>query len=194
METTSTGPVSIHYRRGIVLAGAWLGLGLTTAFVIAYIGFTVQFVPENPGAIIGVWAVLILVLLAVAAAAIPLIRRVSSNDPAITISSEGIKTRDMDTLLPWDEIEMLRTRNVTSWAGKYTTTVNMFEICPTEPAPSSFNWRQFVDGHANPLRVAWHLLAGPERLSVALDAHAPPDLMAKSELPGLPRPSRKPGV
>lgn len=186
METGNAGPVAIHYKRGLVLVGAWLGLGLTTAFVIAYVVFTVQFLEEDAAVIIGMWAVMAFVLLSVVAVTIPLIKRFSSKEPAIIVSTEGIRTRDMSAVLSWDAIETLRTRDVTSWAGKYTTTVNMFEICPKDRVPPPFNWLKLIDGHANPLRVAWHLLAPPEQLRAALDVHAPPDLLAKSDLARLP--------
>lgn len=179
-------PVPLHYRRGFLLYGAWLTLVVPAVLTFVFIVFTAQFVREEPGVILGLWALVIFFTLALALVMAPLIERFSRDDPAIIISSEGIKTRDMEALFRWDEIEKLTTRPITSWAGKYTTTVQMFEICPKEVAPSSFRWRTLIDAHANPLRVAWHLLADPERLRAALNLHAPPALLAKSDLAGLP--------
>lgn len=186
MQTTKAGPVPLHYRRGVLLYGAWLALVVPAVLTFVFIVFTAQFVREEPGVILGLWALLIFFTLALAVVMAPLIERFSRDEPAIIISSEGIETRDMGTLMQWVEIEKLTTRPVTSWAGKYTTTVQMFEICPKEAAPSSFSWRKLVDAHANPLRIAWHLLAAPERLRDALDLHAPPALLEKSDLAALP--------
>ena len=179
-------PVPIHYRRGFLLYGAWLALVVPAVLTFAFIVFTAQFVREEPGVILGLWALVIFFTLALAVVIAPLIERFSRDEPAILVSSEGIKTRDMETLLRWDEIEKFTTRSVTSWAGRYTTTVHMLEIRPKEAALPSFGWRKLVDAYANPLRIAWHLLAGPERLRDALNVHAPPALLAKSDLAGLP--------
>ncbi len=186
METTKADPISIYYRRGFPLYWAWIVLCIPAVLTVVFVVFTARFVREEPGVYIGLWAIVILFTLAIAAVTIPLIERFTRNIPAITISSDGILTRDMETRLTWDEIEKLTTRPMTSWAGRHTTTVNIFEICPKETAPSSFDWRQLVDGYANPYRIAWHSLDGPERLTDALKAHAPPSLLAKSDLAGLP--------
>ena len=185
-EKTKASPVSIYYRRGFLLYGAWLALSVPAVLTAAFIVFTARFVREDPGVYLALWALMIVFLLALAAVIGPLIARFSSNEPAIIVSLEGIKTRDMEKLLPWDEIEELTTRPMTSQAGKYTTTVNIFEIRPKVVTPKSFNWRKLVDAHANPLRVAWHLLSSPERLSAALHVHAPTAVLAKSNLAGLP--------
>ena len=186
MQTAKAEPVSLHYRRGFLLYGAWVVLVVPAVLTFVFIVFTAQFVREEPGVILGLWALLIFFALALAVVMAPLVERFSRDEPAIIVSSEGIETRDMKALLRWVEIERLTTRPVTSWAGKYTTTVQVFEICPKEAAPSSFSWRKLVDAHANPLRIAWHLLAAPERLRDALNLHAPPALLAKSDLAALP--------
>ena len=186
METTKPDPVPLHYRGGFLLHGPWLALVVSAVLALVFVVFTAELFREEPDVILGLWGLLIFFMLAQAAVLVPLVERFARDEPALIISSEGIKTRDMDALLRWDEIETLTTRPVTSWAGRHTTTVHMFEICPKVVAPSSFRWRKLVDAHANPLRIAWHLLAGPERLRDALTLHAPPDLLAKSDLTGLP--------
>jgi len=186
LETTKAAPVSIEYRRGFLLYGAWLALAVPAVLTVAFIVFTAPFVREEPGVFLALWALMIFFTLALAAVTAPLIERFSSSKPAITVSSQGIKTRDMEKPLPWDEIEELTTRPMTSWAARHTHTVNIFEIHPKAAAPTPFSWRKLVDAHANPLRVAWHVLAGPERLRDALNVHAPPALLAKSNLAGLP--------
>jgi hypothetical protein len=188
MDTREPASTAIHYRRGFLLYWAWLALGVPAVLTAVFIAFTAQFVQEEPGVFIGLWALVIFFTLVLAAVIAPLIERFSSNQPAIIVSTEGIKTRDMMTLLPWEEIEKFTTRPVTSWAGKYTTTVNIFEICPKAAGPSPFRWRSVVDAHANPLRIAWHVLDRPEQLKKALEVHAPPALLAKSNLAGLPGP------
>jgi len=185
MNTTKADPVPIHYRRGFLLYGAWLAIAVPAILTLVFIVFTAQFVREEPDIILSLWALEIFVTLALAVVVAPSIERFTRADPAIIVSSEGIKTRDMETLLPWDEMETLTTRSVTSWAGRNTTTTHVLEICPKAATPSSFGWRKLVDPHANPLRIAWQSLAGPERLRDALNRHAPPALLAKSNLAGL---------
>lgn len=186
METTKADPISIYYRRGFSLYWAWIMLCVPAVLTVVFIVFTARHVREEPGVYIGLWAIMIFFTLAIAAVTIPLIERFTRNKPAIIISSEGIKTRDMEILLTWNEIEKLTTRPMTSWAGRHTTTVNIFEICPKEAVPASFHWRKLVDAYANPLRIAWHSLADPDKLGDALKAHAPPSVLAKSDLAGLP--------
>ncbi len=115
-----------------------------------------------------------------------MIERSWRTDPAVFVAAGGIKTRDMARLLPWDEIEKLTTGSATSTGGRMVTTVHVLEICPKDPPPAPAGWRTVVDGHANPLRIAWHLLDEPARLGDALQAHAPPGLLSKSDLAGLP--------
>jgi hypothetical protein len=179
-------PVRINYKRGFSLYGACLTLGGAALLTLAFIFFTARYVWAEPGIYLGLWAVLLIVTLAVGVVMAPLIERLSRNEPAIIVSAEGIKTRDMGKLLPWDEIEKLTTGSVTSTGGRMITTVQVLEICPKEPVPASAGWRQLVDGHANPLRVAWHMLDDPGRLGDALTAHAPPALVSRSDLSGLP--------
>src|SRR5688572_16374415 len=141
METTKPDPVPLHFRRGFLLYGPWLALVVPAFLTFVFIVFTAKFVREEPGVILGLWALVIFFTLALAVVMVPLIERFARDEPAIIISSEGIKTRDMEALLRWDEIEKLTTRPITSWAGIYTTTTYTFEICPKEVAPSSFRWR-----------------------------------------------------
>lgn len=186
METTKADAISIYYRRGFTLYWAWIVLCVPAVLTAVFIAATARYVREEPGVYIALWAIVIFFALAVAAVTIPLIERFTRNKPAIIISSEGIKTRDMETRLTWNEIEKLTTRPMTSLAGRHTTTVNIFEICPKDATPSSFHWRKLVDAYANPYRIAWHSLADPERLRDALKAYALPSLLAKSDLAGLP--------
>lgn len=179
-------PVEIHYRRGPLLYTAWFTLGVAVLFALAFIVSTARFVGQDPGLYLGLWALLIVVAVAVGLVMAPIIERLSRSDPAIVVSAEGIRTRDMSTLLPWDGIEKLTAGSATSSGGKYTTTVHVLEICPKEPLPTSSGWRQVVDGHAHPLKIAWHLLDRPARLRDALNVHAPPALLSKSDLDGLP--------
>jgi hypothetical protein len=101
-----------------LLYGAWLALVVPAVLTFVFIVFTAQFVREEPGVILGLWAFATFFTLALAVVIVPLIERFARDEPAIIVSSEGIKTRDMETLLRWDEIEKLTTRSVTSWAGR----------------------------------------------------------------------------
>jgi hypothetical protein len=180
------GPLPIHYKRGFLLYSAWLTLAGSALLTFAFIFYTARYAWAEPGVYLGLWAVLLIVTLVVGAVMAPLIERLSRNEPAVVVSAEGIKTRDMARLLPWDEIEKLTTGSATSTGGRMVTTVHVLEICPKDPPPAPAGWRTVVDGHANPLRIAWHLLDEPARLGDALQAHAPPGLLSKSDLAGLP--------
>lgn len=180
------GPLPIYYKRGFLLYSAWLTLAGSALLTFVFIFYTARYAWAEPGVYLGLWAVLLTVTLAVGVVMAPLIERLSRKEPAVVVTAEGIKTRDMARLLPWDEIDKLTTGSATSTGGRMVTTVHVLEICPKDPPPAPAGWRTLVDGHANPLRIAWHLLDEPARLGDALQAYAPPGLLSKSDLAGLP--------
>lgn len=181
------GAVAISYKRA-PLYFFCLMLGAIATLCMALIVFLFSVLSPNDIQIAWILSLILVAVLAlVAGVTVPPILRYADSTPAIVVSAEGLRTRDMSGIMSWDEIDKLTTSTVHAWAGRHTNTTEAFEIHPKAAGVTPGQRLRLIDGHANSLKVPWHALAEPERLTLAVRRFAPEPILARSDhLSGFP--------